>query len=175
MVFISRIHPKKNLLYAIECLSDVSGEVHFDIYGSIENKEYWEECKKAIELLPDNIHVQYCGLVEHDKVHDVFSNYDAFLFPTLSENYGHVIAEALLSGCPVIISDQTPWTDVNNFGVGKAISLTDKKVMSNAVQAIVDMDNDAMNEERIRIRDYLNIKLKIDETTIEYERVFMGE
>ena len=112
IVFLSRIHPKKNLLQALKYLHDIKGTVKFDIYGPLEDVGYWEMCQREIAQLPGNVTVEYCGLVAHDQVHKVFSRYDAFLFPTFSENYGHVIIEALISGCPAIISDQTPWQDL---------------------------------------------------------------
>ena len=34
-------------------------------------------------------------------------NYHFFVFPTLTENYGHVIAESLICNCPVILSKGT--------------------------------------------------------------------
>ena len=114
-VYLSRIHPKKNLLSAIRYFQSIKGNAVLDIYGPIEDYEYWGQCKEATSMLPANIKVEYKGLVEHDQVHEVFSRYDAFLFPTLSENYGHVIAESLAVGTLVIISDQTPWNDVNEM------------------------------------------------------------
>ena len=48
------------------------------------------------------------------KVGDVYQKYDCFLFPTLNENYGHVIAEALANGCQVVLSKgTTPWDDLH--------------------------------------------------------------
>ena len=52
------------------------------------------------------------------KVIETFSKYDVFLFPTKGENYGHVIFEALAGGCIPIISDQTPWNDIEQAGCG---------------------------------------------------------
>lgn len=141
VVFISRIHPKKNLLFALECLKKLHGKVLFDIYGSQEDNDYWKECEKQIRSLPSNIIVTYKGLVSHDEVHRVFSRYDAFVFPTLSENYGHVIAESLIVGCPVVISDQTPWNIVNDYNAGWAIPLSEKDRFSNAIQTIIDQDS----------------------------------
>lgn len=140
-VFISRIHPKKNLKSAISYFKNVNGNVIFDIYGPIEDAGYWKECKTVIDELPNNVIVNYCGLLSHEHVHETFSKYDAFLFPTLSENYGHVIAEALFVGTPVIISDQTPWNDINTVNAGAAIDLRNYNCFSSEIQKIVDMDN----------------------------------
>ena len=68
-VFLSRIHPKKNLISAIRCFNGVKGNVVFDIYGPIEDNTYWKECQSEIEKLPKNVKVNYCGLVSHEEVH----------------------------------------------------------------------------------------------------------
>jgi glycosyltransferase involved in cell wall biosynthesis len=148
LVFLSRIHPKKNLLSAIGYLKNVTGQMTFDIYGPLEDEAYWNECRRAIELLPDNIRVRYCGLVGHEDVHRVFSQYDAFLFPTLSENYGHAIVEALMVGCPVITSDQTPWLDLHEHGAGWAIPLDREQAFRDAVEQVVAWD--AVPEDKVK-------------------------
>ena len=43
---------------------------------------------------------------------------DLFFFPAHGENYGHVIAEAMAAGCPVLISDQTAWRNLEEKGAG---------------------------------------------------------
>lgn len=136
-VFLSRIHPKKNLLSAIRYFENVEGNVWFDIYGPVEDGEYWEQCQEAIKKLPENITVEYKGLVSHDQVHEVFSKYDAFLFPTLSENYGHVIAESLIVGTPVIISDQTPWRCLEEYGAGWDIPLDENSKFASAISKVI--------------------------------------
>lgn len=161
IVFLSRIMWKKNLLFAIKSLEKVIGKVQFDIYGMIEQEKYWEKCKDAISELPKNIKVNYCGLLDHDDVHKSLSQYDAFLFPTLSENFGHVIAESLIVGCPVIISNQTPFTDVNEKGAGWAISLDNIENFTDAVQTIVDCDNDKRDLYYLHSKKYIASKLDI--------------
>ena len=58
--------------------------------------------------------------------------YHVFLFPTLGENFGHVIQEALSAGCPCVISDQTPWQDLyeNNAGYVGSLENTNGFVQS---------------------------------------------
>lgn len=141
LIFLSRIHPQKNLKYAIEILAKVAGDVEFSIFGPIEVPDYWSVCQKSISSLPKNIKVYYKGLVNHDNVVEMFREHHVFLFPTLGENFGHVIFESLIGGCPVIISDQTPWLGLNELNVGWDIPLKDKERFAEAVQYYVDMSD----------------------------------
>ncbi len=45
-------------------------------------------------------------------------DYHFFLLPTLGENFGHVFLEALAAGCPLIISDRTPWLNLEEKQIG---------------------------------------------------------
>lgn len=169
-VYLSRIHPKKNLLFAISLFREAQGNVEFDIYGSIEDEEYWNQCQDEIECLPDNVKVEYKGLVNHDQVHKVFCQYDAFLFPTLSENYGHVIAESLIVGTPVIISDQTPWRGLEVTGAGWDIPLTKPESFKTAIAEIVSMDSKQFGEKNNDVLEYINIRLDIEKLKKEYTK-----
>ena len=171
-VFISRILWKKNLLKAIKFFNGIKGQAIFDIYGPKEDENYWKECEEAIKQLPSNVKVNYCGVLSHDDIHKTFCQYDAFLFPTLSENYGHVIAEALVTGCIPIISDQTPWTDMNEASAGWALPLSEEDAFKKAIQEVVDMDEDTINAKREAIDEYLKGKLQLEKLKEEYMKVF---
>lgn len=118
LVFLSRIVPKKNLDFALRVLAGVHARVEFDIYGPKEDASYWSECEERITALPANVTVRYRGVVAHQEVASVLSRYDLFFLPTRNENFGYVIHEALGSGCPVLLSDQTPWGEVSSAGAG---------------------------------------------------------
>ena len=167
-VFLSRIHPKKNLLFAISLFKEIEGHAELDIYGPIEDEDYWEQCQDAIKDLPENVKANYKGLVGHDQVHEVFSQYDAFLFPTLSENYGHVIAESLIVGTPVIISDQTPWRNLEQVGAGWDVSLSDISMFKKAVATIVEMDANNYLEINRNVYQFINRKMNIQELKEQY-------
>lgn len=169
-VFLSRIHPKKNLLFAISLFKEIKSNVIFDIYGSIEDEEYWKQCQDEITKLPDNVKVEYKGLVEHDKVHEVFSQYDAFLFPTLSENYGHVIAESLIVGTPVIISDKTPWRGLEEAKVGWDIGLDDEERFRKAINFVINLNNQEIKILNKKIKKYCNSRLELMSLSKEYNR-----
>lgn len=174
LVYVARIHPTKNTLKAIEWLRGLSGKVQYDIYGSIENEMYWKQCQDAIARLPQNITVRYKGVIDHDQVASTIAGYHAYYMPTTGENFGHSIVEAMLMGKPVVISDQTPWTDVNGNG-GFAISLNDEKAFIAALDELVEMNIDKYSALSVQIENYIKGKLNVDDIIHQYIMAFDGE
>lgn len=125
IIFLSRIVKNKNLLFALKILKQCKSKIIFDIYGVIEDEEYWNLCSKEILSLPKNIICKYHGEVQHSQVLSIFSNYEIFLFPSFSENFGHVIYEAMASGCTPIISNTTYWQNLEENKIGYCIDLND--------------------------------------------------
>lgn len=147
VAFLSRISPKKNLLGAIHCLQKCKSNISFTIYGPLEDKEYWKKCKKALEQLPVNINWRYEGDVPSELVQEKLSTQDAFLFPTLGENYGHVIFEAMSVGCIPIISNRTPWQVIVDKKAGYVLPLTEHlENFASAVDAVAGMSVDKKME-----------------------------
>ena len=118
LVFLSRFMRKKNFNWLLEPLRSVTGDVSIDIYGTLEDEDYWTECRRIADTLPANITIEAKGPVRHEKVAATLSKYHFFILPTLGENFGHVFIEALASGCPLIISDTTPWRNLADSGIG---------------------------------------------------------
>lgn len=172
LIFVARIHPTKNLLGAIRYLKDVDGKVKYDIYGSIEDKEYWNQCQMEIDKLPKNVQIRYMGSIAHDKVAQTISKYHAFYMPTTGENYGHSIVESLLVGRPVIISDMTPWKDINENKCGYAIKFGNEKEFENIINKFINMDNDMYQVYCNNAKKYINDKLKTNEIVRAYIDMF---
>lgn len=158
MVFVSRISPMKNLLTAIEILKTVKHSITYDIYGPIEDSEYWAECEAMIDTLPTNIQVEYKGELYPNEVVSTLSQYDAFFMPTKGENYGHVIAEALCAGLPILIADTTPWRNLQKLGIGWDLPLNNLKAFSDAIDQLASMSTDNHHQMRKQVLDWAKNK-----------------
>ena len=146
LVFLSRVHPKKNLDKAISLLKLVKCNVKLDIYGPKEDINYYNYCMELIKELPENCEVNYMGVINNNNVKETFEKYHALFFPTKGENYGHVIAEALLGGCPIIISDQTPWRNLVEKKVGWDLPLNRDSEFVKAIHEISKMNQNEYYE-----------------------------
>jgi len=141
LVFLSRICRMKNLDAALKMVEGLEGEVFFDIYGPIEDEAYWRCCQKLMSSFKENIQVRYRGVVSHQQVAAVMEDGDFFILPTRGENFGHAILEALSAGCPVLISDRTPWRGLAKARVGWDLPLEEPEKFREALRACLAMDN----------------------------------
>jgi glycosyltransferase involved in cell wall biosynthesis len=132
VVFLSRIGRMKNLDIALRVLAQSTIPIEFDIWGPVADAPYWRSCSEMIETMPNHIRVNYRGVADHVHVGAIMADYDIFFLPTAGENFGQVIAEALGAGTPVLISDRTPWTGLEQRGVGWDLPL------ENGIKPFVD-------------------------------------
>ena len=154
LVFISRICRMKNLLLALQALALLapSSQVAFDIYGPMEDAQYWRECESWLAPAR-SITVTYLGALPPERVPETMASYHALLLPTCGENFGHVIHEAMGSGCIPIISNRTPWRGLDALGVGWDLDL-DATAFASAVQRLVDMPHHEFAQWSHRAREF---------------------
>lgn len=135
LVFMSLITEKKNLHLILESIKLIKFNLFFDIYGPIKDASYWELCKTIIINLPANIQVNYKGSIEPIFVQDTLQKYHALILPSKGENFGHAIYEALSVGRPIIISNFTPWNELNERKIGWNVE-TEEMMILNAINEL---------------------------------------
>lgn len=140
LINIARISPEKNLLFALKILKETKSNVLFDIYGPVYNPPYWNECLEIIKQMPSNITVNYKGSLEAQKVLNELKAHHFLFMPSTGENFGHIILQSFTAGCPVIISDQTPWKELRNKNIGWDISLLHPESFTKIIDECTQMD-----------------------------------
>lgn len=149
LLCVGRIAPEKNIRFALECLSEIEQRysVKAVFIGPVYNQAYFGECKKVAAALPANINVEFSGAMEPYLISKKYLQADLFFLPTLGENYGHAIVEALLAGVPVLISDQTPWKNLRAIGAGLEIELSRKPAFVDYLNNMASLDEAAYQRE----------------------------
>lgn len=172
--FLSRVSPMKNLDFALRVLAHVTVPVHFTIYGPKEDASYWDECQALADELPENVSAEFYGSVTPHEVREHLEQHDVFLFPTRGENYGHVIFEALAAGLYVILSDQTPWQDLQERSVGTVLPLSDERGFAAAIEETASWSNEQWAQLRQNSVRYA-AQVASDEETLQANRqLFAG-
>lgn len=174
VVFLSRIVRKKNLDYALRAIARCGEALTFHIYGTVEDELYWKECQALMADIPSHIGVLFHGPLAPLDVPSTLSRYGLFFFPTRGENYGHVIAEALAAGLPVLLSDQTPWNDVASKGAGWIFPLVDIDAFARAIDGFVRKDSRERQAQADAVRFYAEKSLCSVEHIEDNRRLFLG-
>jgi glycosyltransferase involved in cell wall biosynthesis len=142
LVFLSRISPKKNLELALRLLKSLpsSYTVSFDIFGPVEEAEHWKICEDLIASMPSHIKAEYKGFIPNSEVTQTLSNYHLSILLTFNENFGHSIIESMVAGCPVLLSDQTPWRGLEKIKAGWDIPLKEENRIVKALEYAIKMN-----------------------------------
>lgn len=162
IVYASRIDEKKNLHGALRLLAKLDQPVRFDIFGPISDQRYWAECQSAIADLPSHIQARHRGILPQSIIHETLAAYDVMFLPTRGENFGYAIADALLAGTPVLISDRTPWRKLVEANAGWDIPLDDDCGFLNALRIFQTMAPEDKGAQRCAARafaiDHLDVE-----------------
>lgn len=156
LISIARVSPEKNLLYALKVLKNIKSDVVFDIYGPVYDNVYWSECEKTIQNLPLNVKVNYKGSLQSSEVIDQLQKAHILFMPSTGENFGHIILQSFLSGCPVILSDQTPWRALKEKRVGWDIPLENMSVFVEAIESAARLSQEDYNVMSASAFEYAN-------------------
>lgn len=140
LLFLSRISEKKGVHLLLAALQSQTAQIQLDIVGPDEEPGYWARCERLIATLPPNVQVKKLPPVAQAEGLALQQAAHLFVMPTLGENFGHAIFEALSAGRPVLISDQTPWRDLEGQQAGVDLPLGDASAWAAAVARFAAMD-----------------------------------
>ena len=115
---VALISPMKNHLAVLQALQKSSASVQWHIYGPVKDAVYWKECEQFIHKLPKNITVVYHGELSPADLTKAMEQFQLFIMPSKSENFGHALLEALSAGKPVITTNTTPFKNLQTVKAG---------------------------------------------------------
>ena len=110
ILFMSRLDPKKGielLLFALETLQQEGLPFHLLMCGANpQDREYEQSIRERFEQSAVRSQTTLTGFVSGDLKASILQTADLFVLPSYYENFGIAVAEAMLVGLPVVISDQ---------------------------------------------------------------------
>ncbi|ABA20986.1 Glycosyl transferase, group 1 [Trichormus variabilis ATCC 29413] len=123
ILFMSRIDPKKGLnllIPALEKLLAIGNNFHFILAGTNpQDPDYEQQIKDQITNSSLRSHSTITGFVTGELKASLLQAADLFVLPSYYENFGIAVAEAMVAGVPVVISDQVHiWQQVRDSESG---------------------------------------------------------
>ena len=147
-IFFSRLHDKKGIIELVEAWLNISNnEWELHIFGpdNDQNKQ------KIINKINNDKSIFIFEPIFTEKK-NIFIEYDLFILPSKSENFGYAILESMQLGLPVLTTNKTPWyfLEKQNAGWITDASLTEledklKKIFSTKKEEFEKKSDNAIN------------------------------
>jgi glycosyltransferase involved in cell wall biosynthesis len=117
-LFLSRLHKKKGLELLIEAWSRVKPDGWKLVVCGSGSPEYTARLKRLARNSPVSDSISFSGSVVGGAKERQLAASDLFILPTMSENFGLVVAEALAHGVPVVTTHGAPWQELEEYRCG---------------------------------------------------------
>jgi len=138
---LARISPEKGTLKMLEAFLRIKTPVTLDLYGPVYDQPYWDTCLSVIQKLPSWVKVTYKGIANSQEVPELLKSYNFFIMLSEGENFGHAILEAFSAGVPVIISNKTPWSGLQEKNTGWDIDTNNTNLLDQVLNQACDMSS----------------------------------
>ena len=166
-LFLSRVHPKKGLPDLVEAWGRVRPDGWRLVIAGPDDGGHQAEVERQAEALGLGGAVSFPGPVGDDDKWDLYGAADLFVLPTLAENFGIVVAEALAAGLPVLTTHEAPWRVLETERCGWWVE-TGPDAVAAALREATAAPPDALRAMGARGRAYAEARLSWDRTAAEH-------
>lgn len=151
--FLGRLHPIKGLENLLKALTLTNSNINLTIMGT-GDPQYEIFINKEINRLNLKDKVNLIGFVKGKEKYQALSQLDALFVPSIMENFGMIIPEALIVGTPVMASFGTPWKSLNKINCGWWAANTPETI-ANIIEVIDKLSPEALSEMGKRGRNFV--------------------
>jgi glycosyltransferase involved in cell wall biosynthesis len=117
-LFLGRVHPIKGLPLLIEAWSRVRPRGWQCLIAGPSELGHRATLERQIRASGLSSEFQFLGKLDATLKDALYRTADLFVLPSLSENFGIVVAEALSYGVPVLATRGAPWQRLTECGAG---------------------------------------------------------
>ncbi len=133
---VSRLGLEKNVELALDMLPAFA-ELRLAVVGEGPHRAALEERARRLGVAR---RVRFVGTLARERLPDVYASADAFVFPSISETQGLVLAEALAAGLPVVAADSDASRDV--LGGGGRVAAPEPEAFAAALRDAISRGRD---------------------------------
>jgi glycosyltransferase involved in cell wall biosynthesis len=171
-VFVGRISPEKNPMLLLQTLQMLECPTTGYFIGGYQNEPYFSEFQNAISNLPTQHQVKYLGELGVNEIAEYLTQCDLLINTSISENFGHAMAEALSAGVPVLVGPNTPWQELWEAKAGEVAEYSPR-----GFAAIMDkfaiMDSATHNQFKVGAIQHFADRCELSATKAKYLNIYL--
>lgn len=176
IVRVAPIKDIKTMIYSFSQLKQQFSNVRLHILGSVNDKEYYEECLSLIDYLE----VKDIIFPGHVDINKYMEKFDFTFLTSLSEGQPYAILESMAAGRPLVSTDVGSCRELiegdENDRFGPAGYYVTPLHQSEMLEALLIMCEDSKNREKMseagrqRVKAYYNLKGMVENYQKTYQK-----
>jgi glycosyltransferase involved in cell wall biosynthesis len=171
-LFVGRISPEKNPILLLEALQLLSFPTKGFFIGGCQSETYRQQFEEKIKGLPQQHQVEYVGEKSLQEITEFLGEADVSINTSISENFGHAMAEALSAGVPIIVGPNTPWQNLNQDKTG-AVAEYSAQGFADAMQAMAALDSTEHQAYQEGAKKRFAIQCELSATKAKYLNIYL--
>ena len=178
IVQVSRLeHLKKGQHFLIEALNLLVKEkktipikISIDFIGIGSSETYLKKLMSKYNL-NDSIH--FLGLKDREYIYSHLKNYDMLVQPSLNEGFGLTVAEGMVAGIPVLVSDiEGPMEVIESGKYGFTFECGNVFSLAQQIKYIIEHPNEA-NNIAIQAQKFATRNYDISNMVENYDQIYI--
>jgi glycosyltransferase involved in cell wall biosynthesis len=171
-VFVGRISPEKNPMLLLQALQMLDCPTTGYFIGGYQNEPYFSEFQNDINNLPAQHQVKYLGELNVDEIAENLTQCDLLINTSISENFGHAMAEALSAGVPVLVGPNTPWQQLWEAKAGEVAEYSAQGFAA-AMDKFASIDSATHNQFKVGAIQHFAERCELSATKAKYLNLYL--
>jgi glycosyltransferase involved in cell wall biosynthesis len=171
-VFVGRISPEKNPMLLLQALQMLDLPTTGNFIGGYQNEPYFSEFQNAISALPTQHQVKYLGELSVDEIAEHLTQCDLLINTSISENFGHAMAESLSAGVPILVGPNTPWEQLWEAKAGEVAKYSAQGFAA-AMDKFTSMDSKTHQQFKEGAIQHFNERCELSATKAKYLNLYL--
>ncbi len=171
-LFVGRISPEKNPLLLLEALRLLEIPTKGFFIGGCQSETYRQQFEEKIKGLPKRHQVKYVGEKSLQEITGFLGEADVSINTSISENFGHAMAEALSAGVPIIVGPNTPWQNLSQDKSG-VVAEYSAQGFADAMRAMAALDFTEYQAHQDGAKERFAIQCELSATKAKYLNLYL--
>lgn len=139
VLFMSRLVQKKGLDLLLSAIASLDRDDIFLVIAGAGPAEYERYVERLVRVHRLEQRTAFLGFVEGEEKEAAFADADLLALPSYDENFGLVVAEALMRGVPVLVSNRVSfWRELEREAAGLVVECDAQGVAAGLLRLIDD-------------------------------------